>query len=340
MKVLVIGGTGIITRVVVRQLVERGDTVSAVNRGVSSVELPEVVEQLRGDRTRPEAFRRVFEERTFDAVVDAVCFGPEDARQTLELFGAKAAHIVVLSSIAAYRRPPRRIPICEDSEELWDNPDYVYGYRKARMEQVLFEQSPGGAQITVVRPSLTFGEGARNVGVLRQNAGIVDRIRRGKPLLLFGDGTNPWSFSFAGDIAAAIVSLLGEQRAAGRAFHIASEEPTLWRDLYLEFGRIGGVEPVFAFLPSKTLYSVDPDRFGHIFFEKCYPGLFDCSRLREVLPGYRARIGLRDGLEALIASWDADGLQPDPELDALEDTLVAWAERQPHKPSPFQRPER
>lgn len=142
---------------------------------------------------------------------------------------------------------------------------------------------------------------------------------------MFGDGTNPWSFTFTPDLARGVVGLLGEKSAFGQAYHITSEEATLWRDLYLEMGAIVGKEEEIVTISSAALYSALPDLCQHLVLEKSHPGLFDNAKIRTVVPDYRARISLRQGLEALIASWERDGLQADPEKDRLEDRLAAAA---------------
>jgi nucleoside-diphosphate-sugar epimerase len=155
---------------------------------------------------------------------------------------------------------------------------------------------------------------------------LVDRIRRNRPLVMFGDGTAPWSFTFAPDLARGFVGLLGEQASFGQAYHITSEERRLWRDLYLELGQIVGREPRLVYLPSESLAQAMPDLFQHIAVEKTHPGLFDNSKIRTVIPGFQAEIDLRTGLENLVESWERDGLAPDPEKERLEDRLVAVAE--------------
>ena len=122
------------------------------------------------------------------------------------------------------------------------------------------------------------------------------------------------------------VGLLGKKRAFGQAYHITNEEPTLWRDLYVEMGAILGKEARIVTIPSMTLHRALPDLCQHLVLEKSYPGLFDNAKIRTVVPDYRARISLRQGLEALIESWERDGLQADPEKDRLEDRLVAAAD--------------
>ena len=328
MKVLIIGGTGVIGRCIVEELLLEDNDVTTVNRGTSSPSFSSEVEQHRLDRTDTKAFETFLHNRIFDAVIDVVCFNERDAAQSVALFRNRTGHLVVISSVAVYQRPLLSVPTREDAESLWDDPAFPYAYEKARMENKLVSMmGRSTAGITIVRPSLTFGEGSRNVGVLRQNAGIITRIRQRKPLLMFGDGTSPWCFSFAPDVARGIVGLLGKAAAKGEAFHVSCETPTEWLQLYLEFGRLVGVEPRIVFVPATTLRRALPDLCAHLDYEKSHPGVFDNGKLRGVIPDFRARISLTDGLRMLIQSWERDHLVTDAAKDTLEDRLVKAAEQ-------------
>jgi nucleoside-diphosphate-sugar epimerase len=321
MDVAVLGGTGVISRCIVEELVAKGHRVTVVNRGTRKVSLPEGVSTIVADKSDEEAFGRTMEGHRFGAVIDMIAFNESDARHTVEVFGDKADQLLFCSSIAAYKRPPKSMPIQELTEELSDDPVFPYSFHKAKMERYLATQH-GSPAITIFRPSLTFGEGARNVGILRHNYNIVERIRLGKPLVMFGDGTTPFSFSFAPDVAVGIVGLVGNSAAFGEAYHICSEERTLWQDLYLKMGEILGKSVDLVYIPAKTLYETLPDICNHLYFEKRYPGLFDNTKIRSVVPGFKPKHTLRSGLELLLESWERDGLKADPEKDALEDRLV------------------
>jgi len=325
MHALILGGTGVIGGAVRTELLRRGFVVTIVTRGRRDASVPASVEWLRLDRHDEGALAAVLSGRRFDAVIDAICFTPDEARQTIRRCRDRTDHLLVLSSVAAYRRPYRTVPTREDAESFCEDPAYRYGYEKAAMERALWDTAGRELPVTVVRPSLTYGDGARNVGVLRQNAGILGRIRAGKPLVMFDDGAAPWSFTFAPDLARAIVGLIGTPGSVGTAFHLASQERTTWNGLYLELGRIAGREPKLVYLPARELYAAQPELCGHLYFEKSFPGLFDDSKLRGVLPGYRTEIGLAEGLRAVVRSWERDGLGPDPARDALEDALVETA---------------
>jgi nucleoside-diphosphate-sugar epimerase len=325
MKVLILGGTGVISREIVQELLRHNNEVTIVTRGQRPVQAGTNVEALRYDRHDTGGLAGALSGRRFDAVIDMICFDQSDASETVALFRDHTDHLVVVSSVAAYHRPYRSIPTSEDQEVLCSDPEFAYAFRKAQMENELDRSIKTGVPITIVRPSLTYGDGARNVGVLRQNAGILSRIREGKPLVMFGDGTVPWSFSFAPDVARGLVGLLGKSDVMGKSFHIVSQERTLWRDLYLEFGRIVGREPVFEYVPTLSLFRALPDLCGHLYYEKSFPGLFDDSKLKRVLPDFQCEVTLADGLRSLVESWLRDGLETDAAKDELEDRIVAAA---------------
>ncbi len=323
MKVAVLGGTGVISRCIVGELAQRGDSVTVINRGTRAVPLPEEVETIVADKSDHAAFAQAMKGRSFDAVVDMIAFNEADARHTVKVFSQSTGHLVFCSSIAAYDRPSRSVPTKESMEELTRDPVFPYAFHKAEMERYLTDASDGSMPpITIFRPSLTYGEGARNVGVLRQNYTIVERLRLGKPLVMFGDGTAPFSFSFASDLAVAVAGLVGNSAAFGEAYHLSSEELTLWQDLYLTMGEVLGKSVEIVHVPAKALYQAQPELCSHLYFEKRFPGLFDNSKVRSVVPDFRPKHTLRSGLEMLVESWEREGLKADPEKDRLEDLLI------------------
>ena len=327
MKILILGGTGLISRGIVNAHLAKGDSVTVLNRGTRSAGRAEEVEQLTADRRDATAFMNALRGRKYDAVIDMICFNKSDAEQSLKVLGPLTEHLIICSSVAAYSRPYLTVPSREDDEELTRDPVFAYSYDKAEMERYLVPRAEkDGINLTLVRPSLTYGEGAVNVGTLRQNYNIVHRIKEGKPLLLFGDGHHSWSFSFAPDVGRWIAALAGNPAAYRNAYHVCSEERTIWRDLYSEIGDIVGKVPVFESVPASVLYYAYPELCAHLYFEKSYSGLFDNTK-RISLGGDAASpsMGLRKGLELVIDSWERAGAVVDTEKDALEDRITAAA---------------
>ncbi len=332
MRVLVLGGTGVISRAIVNRLLAENQDVVIFNRGNKRLPFADDVELIRGDRLNREKFESEMQKQKFDAVIDMICFNEADARSTVNAFQDNVQHMVICSSIAAYKRPYKSVPTVEAAEELHDNPEYGYAFDKAEVERYLngvirSENLP----ITIIRPSLTFGPGALNIGVLRQNFGIVDRIRKGKPLVMFGDGSTSFSFTFVDDLAKGFTGVLGKKQTFGQAYHITNEERTIWEDLYLEIGKIVGKAPRIVHIPAELLYKAAPNLCGHLYYEKTYAGLFDNSKIRSVLPEFKAELTLNAGMRIIIDWWEREADTIDPEKEALEDSLVSiyndWAGR-------------
>jgi nucleoside-diphosphate-sugar epimerase len=321
-KVLVLGGTGVISRSIVELALAEGHEVTIFNRGSKSL-FSNDVKCILGDKSNQEQFRELMSRQQFDAVIDMISFAAADVEFTLDALKGRTGQFIVCSSTAAYKRPYHTVPTVEDAEELCESQAFPYAYHKADMERYLkgvstTEQAP----ITIIRPSLTYGIGGSNLGVLRQNYNIVHRIRSGKPLVMFGDGTIPWSFSFAPDVAKAFVGAIGNDRMYGQSYHATSEEVHIWKDLYLEFGNLLGAEPKLVHMSSEVLHEANPGLFAHLYYEKCYSGLFDNSKLKRDLPGYKASISLAQGLKMMLEWYESANLAIDMDKERMEDRLV------------------
>jgi nucleoside-diphosphate-sugar epimerase len=328
MKVLILGGTGVISRDITANLIQGGHEVILFNRGTKNLPFAKPVRIITGDRLQPGQLEKALGAETFDAVIDMICFNRGDAEETIRVFRGRTSQIIITSSVAAYKRPYKSFPTREDTENLSDDPAFPYAFHKAELERCLRdfigrEKLP----ITIIRPSLTFGIGALNLGVLRQNYGIIDRMKKGKPLVMFGDGQNPWQFTFTPDLAKAYAGVLGNPKTYGQAYHATNDELSRWEDLYLEFGRLTGVEPKIIHIPSEALMKAAPNLCSHLYFEKTYPGIFDTTKLRSAAPGFKPAISLREGCAMLLAWWEKEAHTVDPEKDKLEDDLAAACEK-------------
>jgi nucleoside-diphosphate-sugar epimerase len=294
------------------------------NRGRTAVNSSQKVRVILGDRSESGGLAAAVGKETFDAVIDMICFNAADAAETLRVFLGRVSQIVITSSIAAYKRPYNSLPTRESAETLTLDPVFPYAFNKAELERYIWNRTAEeNLPVTVIRPSLTYGIGSTNIGVLRQNFGIIDRIRKGKPLVMFGDGSTPWQFTFARDLAKAYTGVLGNPKAYGQVYHATSDEIHRWEDLYLEFGKIVGVEPRIVHLPSELLMKASPGLFTHLYLEKTFPGVFDNSGIRSAVPSYKAEVSLSEGLREIADCVEEHANSVDREKDSLEDALVA-----------------
>ena len=227
MKVLFIGGTGKISSACTHLAVEKGIDLYLLNRGQTDRPVPEGVHVLQGDIRDPESARRALHGLEFDAVVNWIAFTPDHVETDLELFRGRTGQYLFISSASAYQKPPNALPITEST--LLANPFWLYLRNKIACEDRLVrayheEDFP----FTVVRPSHTYDR-----TMLPFNGGytVVDRMRKGKPVIVHGDGTSLWVLTHHRDFAKAFVGLLGNNHAIGDAFHITSDELLTWNQI-------------------------------------------------------------------------------------------------------------
>lgn len=324
MRILVLGGTGVISRAIITEGIKAGHEMIAFNRGLRKVAFPIEPETIHGDWSDPDDFHRKTDGLAVDVVIDVLCRTPEDAQRTLDSFGGSTRQWIFTSTSCAYQKPFARYPVREDETTPWDFPGYAYAYNKAQMEAYLFARfRDGDIPVTIIRPSLTYGEGCANIGVLRQNANIIHRIRQGKPLLLYDDGQTVFTFTFAPDLARGYLSCCLNPAAYGQDFHITSRNAVSMERFYQTFGRIIGGQPRFVFMPSRKLFELDPAQFDHIWYEKRFDHIFSLDKIKQAAPDWEPRISLEDGLRHIVAWWEAQGTSLDLEKDALEDRLCA-----------------
>ncbi len=262
MKILFIGGTGNISSTLTRLVVERGHELHLLNRGKSSKHpLPAGVRVINHDihsGAAPAALRGA----RYDVVVNWIAFLPADVERDLAWFagGPEAAttgQYIFISSASAYQKPPAH-PMITESTPL-ANPYWEYSRNKIACEEALMRAHRAtGFPMTVVRPSHTY-DTIVPVAVSKSDFTIIDRIRRGAPVIIHGEGTSLWTLTHADDFARAFLGLCGNPRAIGHAFHITSDEWLTWDQILRLVGRAAGAEPNLVHVPSEFIAKLDPD---------------------------------------------------------------------------------
>src|SRR5512143_2312349 len=113
MKVLFIGGTGVISSACSQLAVERGIELYLFNRGESKRPAPQGARILRGDIGEVESAKSALQGIRFDAVVDWIAYTPDQVQRDIELFRNRAGQYVFISSASVYQTPPVSLPVTE-----------------------------------------------------------------------------------------------------------------------------------------------------------------------------------------------------------------------------------
>jgi len=322
LRVLFIGGSGVISSACSRLAAARGIDLTVLNRGSTRLRpLPPEATVLRGDIRDPASAREALGGREFDAVVDWVAFTPEHVRADIELFRGRTAQYVFISSASAYQTPPSRVPVTESTPLR--NPFWQYSRDKIACEDLLVAAyREEGFPATIVRPSHTYD---KTLVPLDGRWTALARMRAGKEIVVHGDGTSLWTLTHHEDFAAGFVPLLGHPRTLGEAFHITSDDVLTWNQIAEALAAAAGVTARIVHVPSDAIAAADPGWGAGLLGDKAHSLTFDNSKLRGVVPGYRAVIPFEQGAREIVAWHDEDPArqQVDERLDAVMDKLVA-----------------
>jgi nucleoside-diphosphate-sugar epimerase len=322
LRVLFIGGTGVISSACVREAAAGGDIeLFVLNRGQSGRGVPDGVTELRGDARDAASVRAAVTGLDFDSVVDFVAFTPAHVRADIDLFRGRTGQYVFISTASAYQTPPSRLPVTESTPLR--NPFWQYSRDKIACEDLLTaEYRDTGFPATVVRPSHTYDA---TKTVLSGGWTSLARMRAGKPVIVHGDGTSLWTVTHNTDFARAFVPLLAHPRTLGEAFHITSDDVLTWDQIANALGAALGVVPRLVHVPSDLIASHDPEWGAGLLGDKAHSMVFDNAKVRAVVPGWRAVVPFERGARE-IADWHlADPARQvvDEKLDALMDRLAA-----------------
>lgn len=320
MRVLFIGGTGLISSAVSPLAIERGIDLTLVTRGQSARSaVPDGARAITADARDPETLRAAVREDVaahgrYDAVVQWICFDTDHLAEDIETFSGITDQYVFISSASAYETPPSHYVVTEAGTPL-SNPYWEYSRNKAACEQLLRDAGArGDLPFTIVRPSHTYGYSEIIVAVPSWDHPwtVADRLRTGRPIIVPGDGTALWTVTDHRDFAVGLVGLLGNPRAIGEDFHITGDDVLTWNQIHGYVADALGVSrdalaALSVHIPTETLVRFGKDEFeGPLLGDKYNPAVFDTSKLRAAVPDFATRHYFRDSIHESIAWFEAD----------------------------------
>ena len=330
LRVLIVGGTGIISSAVVAEALARGHDVHTISRsgnagvvqpGVASPSTqPPAITAHRANVRDAQAVRRAIDGLHFDVIVQFVAFEVEHVQADIEMFAGRTDQYIFISSASAYQTPPSRLPITESTPLR--NPFWEYSRKKIACEdELVAAYREHGFPVTIVRPSHTY-----NPTMVPFDGGwtVVERMRQGREVVVPGDGTSLWTITHHTDFARGFVGLFGRAEAIGEAFHITSDEALTWNAIYEHIARAAGVRPKLVHIASTAIAAADPEWGAALLGDKAHSMVFDNTKIKRLVPEFECRVPFARGAKEILAWHDAhpDSRKIDARMDAVMDELV------------------
>ena len=311
MKVLFIGGTGNISTATSRLAVAKGIDLYLLNRGKSPLSV-EGAHSIIGDTSTPEQLEQALKGHEWDVVVNWIAFTRDEVARDIKLFAGKTKQYIFISSASAYQKPPSHYLITESTPLA--NPFWQYSRDKIACEDALMlAYREQGFPATIVRPSHTYDTVIPVALGGWTEYNIVDRLRKGKKIIVHGDGTSLWTLTHSDDFAIGFAGLLGHQKAIGHAFHITSDEVLTWNQIYEGLAAAVGVAPNIVHVPSDFICHHWPDQTGNLLGDKAHSAVFDNTKIKTFVPEFNAVIPYATGIRRTLA-W----LQEDPSRQVID----------------------
>ena len=319
MKVLIVGGTGLISTGIVEHLRARGAELWLFNRAQRPSQLGELP-VIVGDRNVPAEFEQRLEQERFDVVIDMICFSPAQAEASVRAFAGRTSQLIFCSTVCTYGVdvPPHVL-----IDEIFPlRPISEYGRNKALCERI-FERAAaaGHFQTTIIRPSNTYGPGASLIDQMEFDSVVWDRVASGLPVLLAGDGLGLWQATHRHDVGRLFAHAAGNPKTYGEAFNATRDQVFTWRDYYREAAQALDTRAEVVLAPAGWVVAQNPARFSFLNEITRYHGAYSSAKAKAGVPEFRCDIDFVRGARETIIDMKKRGVwrrhQDDAEYSAL-----------------------
>jgi nucleoside-diphosphate-sugar epimerase len=325
MKVLIIGGTGLISTGIVKALLTRGAAITVYNRGQTDDRLGAGVNHLSGDRNDFPAFESAMAATGhWDVVIDMICFRPDQAESDVRAFAGRCGHFIFCSTVCTYGNTQTVVPTLETTPQA---PVSAYGRDKVACEQIFLRaHADKRMPVTIFRPSHTYGPGGIVINNLGWEATFVDRLRRGRPIVVSGDGHGLWQSAYSEDVGVGFAYAAGQPACFGQAYNITGDDIVTW-DEYVQrtAAALGAPAPRLVHIPTDLLLALDRKRYNALEEIFRFHGVYSSDKLKRDVPEYRSAMPYAEGVRRTVAHMDAHkkiaGFETDPQEDRL---VVEW----------------
>lgn len=317
MKVLLIGGTGTISTPITKSLANHKDIeLYVLNRG--NKPLSKGAKQIIGDFNDEALLEQIEQTHHFDVVINFIIFKPEQAKAQVRVFNGKIKQYIFISTVATYNHENA---ICIDETHEQYNKYSPYGQEKTACERVFLETK--NFPITIVRPSQTYSDARIPLSVKGKSCySVIDRMLKGKPVIIHGDGKSTWHSTHANDFAKGFIPLVGNVETLHEAYHIINDEIATWDMIYHNLYELLGVEPNIIHIASDFLaLSTKYDNVGAFLGDKQYSCVYNMDKIKSIAPDFVCDIDIKTGLKMYL-----DYLEEHPEQKIVDEAYDVWCD--------------
>ena len=325
MKILFIGGTGVISSACSALCSEKGDDLYLLNRGNSNLPAGIKYNLLKGDIWDFNHVRSLISQHTFDVVVQWLGYSHDRVLRDYELFNGRTGQYIFISSASVYQKPDLWKPITEKTPA--NNPYWSYSQAKIKCEETAMElyrnkQFP----VTIVRPSHTYD---KTKIPLMGGYIALDQMLNNKKVIVHGDGTSLWTLTHHKDFAKGFIGLFGQKESIGETYQITSDKALTWDKICRTLGDALDIVPDIIHIPADFINHYDHEWGDGLLGDKCHCMVFDNSKIKKLVPEFKAEIPFSQGAKEIVEWYLSNSSRQtvDPAITWKYNEIIGWYEK-------------
>lgn len=299
MKVLLIGGTGVISTEVCKTAIEEKHEVYILNRGRRKDSIDKKANLIIADirKNTENEIKRKINGIKFDVVVDFLSYHVDQLIKTLNCIDCN--QYIFISSASIYDEHDDNVPYKESDAK--GNKGWSYCADKYNCELTLEKiAEKKGIKYTIIRPYVTYNKTRFPYQIAPvEYYTIVDRLIRERPIAICENEYT--TVTDAQDFACGVVGLFGNSAAYNEDFHITTDKVTTWKHIAELLAEKYGVQCKFVTIPKEVLNKVSNTviDISEIVLDKARNMRFDNSKIKGAVPNFNADKSIDDSIEGI-----------------------------------------
>jgi len=286
MRVLFIGGTGVISTEVSKLAIKKKIDLWLLNRGIHNHKKPKKAKAIIADINDMTAMKEKLEGQMFDVIVQWISYTVADVKRDYELFKGHTKQYIFISSASAYIKPIPELPVTEDTplgNEFWE-----YSKNKQLCEEYLESVNSEDFNVTIVRPSHTYND-EKIVFQLKSRKHpytMIQRILNNEKVIMLDGGMTLWTLTYSKDFAYSFIDLLGNEETYGETYHLTSDFVYSWERIYELICEALNCKPNAVHIPTDFVLKHFPSYEAELLGDKNHSLYFDNSKIKKLAPNY------------------------------------------------------
>ena len=309
MRLLIIGGTGVLSTAVVAEALRKGVSVTMINRGNRASNIPDNVILIKSDCRDYDTIERHIQSQYYDAVIDFLCYDEAQAKSSIEFYSKYAKQYIFISSAAVIdtrnsgvfnEDSPKVLPMWDYSVQKWEAEEFVRSFARERR-----------LNYTIIRPCVTYDDTRIPYGFSPRYGyhwTFVSRAKAGKPILTWNEGKNRCNMMRVEDFAKGVVGLISNEKAYNESFNICGDEaPSFRQVLEAMESCLGFVFPKID-VPVSFMAEALPGRKGELY-GRSFDAIHSNSKIKQIVPFFDQSIDLKEGVSKTITAYKSKNYQ-------------------------------